>query len=263
VGINSVPLRDRIAPWALGDAEVHLQLRLLEGAREDPATGGTGLEYQAGAGFLARLGTGREDDPDVFLDLPAGDGQTDLEGRLFSDVHTRSFGLRGDLRYGIQLSRTLLRRVGPPELVLVPALNRAQVEWKPGSYLEIELAPRYRLTDGLAFALTYRHFRKSSDTFTRVSPAPVAEDRSPLPSPPLYGDASLLALGTEQRVHEVGGGLTLSTLAAWQAGEASLPLDARLGVLWAVAGSGREAPKGVRAEVGLRLYLRLWGGSGS
>jgi hypothetical protein len=259
VGINSIPLRDRIGLWELGDVEVQLAFRLIDLVRRDSVTLAPRFTYQLGGGVLARLGTGREDDPDVFLDLAAGDGQTDIEGRVFSNLRTGRFGVWGDLRYGLQRPRTLVRRVGPPELVFVPAVNRATVEWTPGSYLELELYPRYHFTSELAFTAGYRLRAKGEDDFVRLSPAPDPADPSPLPSPPLYTDVALLTQDTKETVHELGGGLVFSTLEAWEAGRASRPFELRFNVSWATSGAGRQAPKGVRAVVGLRLYYRIWG----
>lgn len=258
VGVNTGAPGNRVGQWALGDVELHAALRLLEGGAAGDATGG--LAYQVGAGALVRLGTGTTDDPEVLLDLGTGDGQIDIEGRVFSNVRSGRFGLWSDLRYGVQRPRTLTRRVGPAELPFVPQVNRATVEWTPGDYLQLELSPRYHFTDELAFTAGYRLFRKGEDGFVRLTPAPEPADLAPFPTPPIFTDVLLLAEGTEERLHEVGAGLVLSTLDAWRAGRASLPFEARFGVRWAAAGEGRMLPTGVRATFGLRLYRRLWGG---
>jgi hypothetical protein len=76
----------------------------------------------------------------------------------------------------------------------------------------------------------------------------------------VFSDASLLASDTGETVHELGAGLAFSTLGVNALGRASWPLEARIVVGWAVAGSGRFAPRGVRASAGVRLFYRLWGG---
>ena len=200
-----------------------------------------------------------EDDPDVFFDLPAGDGQVDVEGRAFSNLRAGRFGLWGNFRYGVQRPRTLERRVGPPSLVLLPAQGLATVEWTPGRYTDLEISPRYHLTDELALTLGYRRFEKDADEFVRVSAPPQPEDSAPLPSPPLFTDVGLLALETEESLHEIGGGLAFSTVEAWRQGRASLPFEARFAVRQAVAGGGGRTPEGVSATLGLRVYVRLWG----
>jgi hypothetical protein len=259
VGINAPPLHNRVGLWQLGDVEVHVALRLLEGSGRSTPEGPARWSYQIGAGALLRLGTGAGDDPNVFLDLPAGDGQSDVEARAFAHVRSGRAGFWGNVRYGVQRPRTLLRRVGPPEVVFVPAVNLADVKWSPGDYLDLELVPRYHFTDELSLVAAYRFFRKQEDAFSRVSPPRDPPATPPLPSPLVFRDVGLLASGSGETLHEAGAGLFLSTVQASSQGRASVPLEAHLGVKWAVAGSGSASPKGVRANVGLRLFFRLWG----
>lgn len=258
VGILMAPPGDRVGLWEMGDVELHVALRLLERAARPSPEGSPPLTYQLGGGLLVRLPTGGRDDPDVLLDLPAGDGQTDLEGRVFGNVRSGRFGLWSDLRYGVQRPRTLLRRVGPRELVLIPRPNLATVEWTPGDYVQLELVPRYHFTDELALTAGYRLFDKGQDAFARLSPPPGGEGLAPIPAPPLFTDAALLAAGTEETLHELGAGLVFSTLEAWRAGRTSLPFEVRFAMRWGLAGSG-QAPKGFRAAVGLRFFRRIWG----
>jgi len=260
VGLNTVPLADRIGLWQLGDIEIQAVFRLLEGGSDVAVAGGTllGFAYQVGAGVLVRLGTGSGDDPDIFLDLAGGDGQTDLEGRVFANVRSGRFGLWNDLRYGVQRPTTVLRRIGPSDLVFVPAANRAMVRWTPGNYLQLELVPRYHVTDAIAFTLGYRMFTKGEDAYERISAPIVTNGEGPFPTPPIYTDVSLLEVGTDRTLHELGGGIVFSTLGAAREGRARLPFEARLGVHWGVVGSGM-APAGVRALVGLRVFRAFWG----
>jgi hypothetical protein len=258
-GFLVAPPGHRVGAWELGDVEVNAALELLRGELRDSGAAAPRFVYRLGAGALVRLGTGDLDDADVLLDLAGGDGQTDLEGRVFADLRGGRFGLWGDVRYGVQRPRTVVRRVGPSDLLLVPAVNRAAVEWRPGSYLEIELAPRYHFTPELSLTGGYRLHARGEDEFVREAGVPEPEDTAPLPSPSLYLDAALLEDGTGETLHEVGGGLLLSTLEAWQAGRASRPLELRFDVRWGVSGSGLFVPDGVRALVALRLYFRVWG----
>ena len=233
-------------------------MKLLGGTTRD-TTAATGFDYLVGGGLLVRLATGTQEDPDLFLDVPSGDAQTDVEGRLFANVRRGRINLWGDVRYGIQQPTSLVRRVGPPELVLVPAVNRATVEWTPGNYFRLELVPRLSLTDQLSFTTGYRLFTKARDAYTRISPAPELGETAPIPSPPLYTDVSLLAAETEETVHELSGGLLYSTVEASRAGLTSFPFEVWFGVRRAIAGAGGRTPKTVRATVGLRLYRRFWG----
>lgn len=235
---------DRVGLWELGDVEVHAVLRLLEGVRRNDAGDAT-LRYQVGVGGLVRLGTGTVDAPLVPLDQGAGDGQTDLEGRIFSNLTWRRLGLWTDLRRGIQMSTTLERSVAPPEQVFRDPASLATVEWTPGDYTSLEVAPRFHLTDELAVSGGYRFWSKAEDRYE---------------GPPVDGvDPSILDRETEQTLHQLGLALVFNTLDAWREGRTSLPFEARFSVRRAVAGSGGRTPKTFRTGLGLRVYHRFWG----
>jgi hypothetical protein len=258
-GILSDPLGNRVNAWELGDVEAHATLRLLESRSGATLAEPPNVSYQLGVGALLRLGTGEVDDPNVFLDLGAGDGQTDLEARVFGNLRVGSVGLWGEARYGMQRPRTVIRRVGPPDLVLIPLVNLASVEWSPGDYLELQLAPRGHLSPELAVSASYRLFHKGQDTFTRLSALPPAPDTTPVPSPPIFPDVDVLATGTEQTLHEAGVGLLYSTLAPARSGRASIPLEGHLEARWPFAGKGLSAPRAIWASAGVRVFFSLWG----
>lgn len=258
-GFAMQPLRDVEGLWELGDVEVHAVTRLAHGAVRDSAGAPPRLRYVVGAGALVRLGTGTMDDPAVVHDIRSGDGQNDVEGRLFANVEAGAWGLHADARYGVQLSTTLPRRVAPPEVRVVPRVNRATVEWTPGDYLSFELGPRYHLNREIALVGHYRFFHQGEDEYERITPVPEREETALIPAK-IFADVSVLAQESEQTVHDLGIGIVYSTVDAWRAGETGLPLEFRLLVRGAVAGSGGETPRMFRAEARIRLFRRLWGG---
>jgi hypothetical protein len=212
-----------------------------------------------GAGGLVRLGTGSRDDPAVLLDHPAGDGQTDLEGRLFANLVWHRLGLWTDIRYGVQLSTNVTRRVGPSGLPFLAPRGLSLLKWTPGSYLRLEVAPRVHLTGELAVSAGYHLWSKAQDSYERVSPLPQAPADPYVPSGPLFTDAALLEAGTEQTRHELGVGLVFNTLDAWREGRAPIPLDGRFTLRWSMSGSGGRTPETFRTGVVMRIYHRLWG----
>ena len=72
-------------------------------------------------------------------------------------------------------------------------------------------------------------------------------------------DASTLNLETEAREHRFGGGISYSTLAAYERGKARLPLEVTLFHYETTAGSGGNTPKLATDQVQLRFYTRLFG----
>jgi hypothetical protein len=135
---------------------------------------------------------------------------------------------------------------------MAPVETRRTVRWTPGSYLEVEVAPRWHLTDEFAFGVLYRGVSKNQDEYEEVADPPVAPGLHP---------ASVLALETASTLTEVGLGLAYSTVTTWREGRARLPLDLSLAVRKAIAGSGGATPKGWRFEASGRAFIRLWGAS--
>jgi hypothetical protein len=259
VGLGMGPLENREGGWKLGDVEVHAAMKLLDRVTRPTPMSAQSSSYYVGVGALVRLGTAA-DAGDVLLSQPVGDGQMDFEGRAFADVQKTSWGLWTDVRLGMQQSGMVVRRVGPADLALIPATNLSTLEWTPGTYIQIEVSPRYRLGEELAVTGAYRLYDKQEDDFVRVSAASTVQNMPPLPSPTTYADVSLLKQGTSETRHEVGFGLVYSSVARWTAGGGGLPMDVRVSFRWGVAGSG-AAPRGARAALGIRVYRTLWGGS--
>jgi len=248
-GVGAAPLTTWQSPWEIGDVEVHGALRVLEGTR--PGMEGWGIRsYLLGVGGLVRFGTGRVNDPDRFLDRGSGDGQTDVEGRVFGDVSlSRRLGLWADVRYGIQMEGTVSRRIAPPDVGFPPLSHRSEVRWDPGDYLDLEVAPRVRLTPDLAVAARYRFYSRGSDGYGL---APGATPGAGVPP------VTVLEGETSQTLHETGISVVFSTLRATRAGRSGRPFEARLRYRLAVAGDGGQTPDASRVEVGLRFFWTLW-----
>jgi hypothetical protein len=235
--------------WKLGDVELTLALRLLEGAVRDSADAPPAFRYLLGVQGLARLPTGKIDNPDIPLDFGSGDGQLDLEGGAFTDLRWTRVGVRAEARYGVQQKTDLVRRIAPPDVIFATASSRALVTWTPGSYLSLETAPSWYLADEFAVGATYRLWSKQGDEYVLAGPA---LDEGGF-------DPSLLEQETEETLHEVGLGFAFSTITSWREGRASVPFEVRLAVRRGVAGSGGQVPKGTRMEATGRVFWRLWG----
>jgi hypothetical protein len=239
------PLGSVKAPWYAGDTELTATVRLL-GSEADPAAPPSSFAMDLLATALVRLPTGTVDDPDVLLDIGSGDGQTDFEGRLLARLTAGPLGLHMGGRYGVQRSRTLVRRVAPPETILAPASTRQLVEWEPGAYFGVEIAPVWRFTEELNLVAEYRGFRKFRDSYQLVDPT-------------TGGSLDLGVLERESGVtlHEIGGSLRYDTLGRLASGVR--PLQAHLRIVHAVAGGGGQTPVTTQIELGVRLFRRFWG----
>jgi len=248
-GVESAPVGDVISLWSAGDVEVSASVRLLEGAKQDSTETTPHFSYRLIGTFLTRLPTGAIDNPDVFLDVGTGDGQTDLEGRLLGELTLGSrLGIRAAGRYGIQLPRTLVRRVAPPEQVLAPLSSRQLVEWDPGSYFGFEVAPVYRIAPELSLGAEYRVYRKYRDTYTLTGGsvgAPV--------------DPVVMQIESGITVHHLGGVLRYDTVARRMESGSGWPLQLHLRVLHAFKGGGGQTPVSTHLEFGVSFFRRFWG----
>jgi hypothetical protein len=250
-GVLGAPLGDVRGLWHTGDVEVSVTARILEGEAVDPLGGSSRYSYRVVATVLGRLPTGQIDDADVFLDVGTGDGQPDIEGRLGGALTLgHRIGLLGAVRYGVQLPRTLVRRVAPPEQVLAPLSTRHIVEWDPGAYWGLEIAPALRLSDELSIGGEYRVFRKYRDNYELVG----ASAGAPV-------DPLVLEQESGVTLHEVGITLRYDTVTRWLADGTTRPLQFHGRLLRAVAGGGGQTPITTRVEFGVRLFRRLWGSS--
>lgn len=246
-GIDGAPLGSRRGLWQTGDVEVSALARLI-------AVGTPGDRRYARllGGALVRLGTGAPEEPDVFLDVGTGDGQTDLEGRLIGQVGWGRFALDASVRYGSQRPSTLVKRVAPLEVPVPPLATRASVRWSPGGYIALDAAPSLRLTRGLRLTGTLRYFEKARDRYEWTMPG----DASGMPY-----SVDVLARESGVTVMRVGGGLRYDTVGLWRDGEASRPLEIHVRLVHAIAGGGGHTPVSTRVEAGLRLFRRIWGDS--
>jgi len=247
-GVDGEPLGSIRTDWRTGDIEVWATARVIERAEPAPDEPAPRFGYGLLATILGRLPTGQVDDPDVFLDVGTGDGQLDLEAHLRGSLTIGDrIGILGGARYGIQMSRTLERRVAPPEVILAPISTKQLVEWSPGSYWGLEIAPGFRFSPELSIAAEYRVFRKYRDEYELTGP-PVGV--------PL--DPSVMEVESGVTLHELGGALHYDTVARALGGEGGWPLQLHLRVQRAVAGGGGQTPVTTLVEFGARLFRRFW-----
>ncbi len=248
------PIRNWDSVWELGDVEVFGAFRFLDLSVTDSARDTPRFRYQGTAGLLVRLGTGKVDDPDNFVDLGTGDGQTDVELQLFNDLALgRRLGLGLDLKYGIQQSVELDRRIAAPWQVFPALASRQPVEWTPGNYWEILVSPRVFLTPEFFLAARYRTWSKEADEYDWGGAGPPET-----PDPP---EPALLAQETEASGQEVGGGVLYSAVGPAREGRARFPFEAYAHYDRTVSGMGGRTPNSSRLTAGFRLYVGLWGGN--
>ncbi len=245
-GVAGDSLKTWRSPWEMGDVEVHAYARLWGIGQETPLNGPEPtIRLEIGAGVLFRLGTGRTDSPLNFIDTGSGDGQNDIELSVFATLSAgKRLAILGDLRYGIQQSVDVLRRITAPDRIFAPLSAQQVVRWNPGDYMQLRVSPRVFLTEEVSLTFDLRYFSKKADRYRYVDAA-------------AGPDPGLLETETEERFLGIGGGLVFSRVRSGQ----GRPMEARFLVQQAVSGSGGSTPQTWRVEVGLRFYRGLWGQS--
>ena len=255
-GVRAQPLATTITR-GVGDIDIGLKLNLFDTFGRSTAARLTpkGLNWRQSIGAVYRLGTGKLDAPDNFTDLGTGDHQNDVEMRSYTDIlYGAHFWVSLVARYNMQLADTrVIRITDAPNRELAAAYRQQTVTRDLGDVIDLEISPRWVLNDYLAVAGHYYYRRKFSDRYTGTF------NVSNLAGQSVMLDASTLNLETEAREHRFGGGISYSTLAAYEKGKARLPLEVTLFHYETTAGSGGNTPKLATDQVQLRFYTRLFG----
>jgi hypothetical protein len=131
----------------------------------------SGAAFAATAAVVVRLPTGHQDSPNDPFDVATGDHQTDVEGRLISELTLwRRLWLNLSLRGARQLPGQRERRIGPVTDPFLPAGTLARLRWDPGDYVAVDAAPLYRFSRLFAAGLTFGVYRQGQDRYAFLSP---------------------------------------------------------------------------------------------
>jgi hypothetical protein len=110
-----------------------------------------------------RLPTGEVDDPDNLVDVPTGDGTTDLILRFHTDyTGVDKLFLNATIKYDIQLPDEETKRV-PDDVNLPLTVNKEKVDRDLGDVLDLELLGNYSLSREWSVGLKYRYMAKGKD----------------------------------------------------------------------------------------------------
>ncbi len=254
-GIESThPLGNWRSLWRLGDIEVRADARAFQTGEPDAPT-----RLTVGGGAMVRLPTGTQDDPANFLDSGSGDRQMDIEARAWINGRWRGrLGLWADVRYGVQMPGSTVRRVFDPAVALAPRVTEVALDWNPGDYQFVELSPWFRIADPLTITAGYRLFRKADDSFSL--PTVVVVDEEAAPAPAQQVDPQILVPGSGGSVGQALLGMVYNPAAhVADDGAPGAPFEIRAIYRRAVGGSGLM-PATHSFEVGFRLFVGVWGG---
>lgn len=178
-----------------GDMEVQAKYRFLEA--HNLAISGT---------FLMRLPTGHQDSPNSLFDIPTGDHQTDIEIQSAQELTLfHRLWLNGSVRLTSQRPGTRDMRVGPQSQLLIPHAALAKLNWDPGDYLALDIAPMYRFSKFFGAGFTAGYFTKQHDHYSYRSTQDSVDVATNLGSPVA---ANVLDPGTAVRRWRLGVAIT-------------------------------------------------------
>ena len=258
-GVSADPL-ETVERTHIGDIEIGGKFLLWDTFvnRGTSRLSPTGVNFRASVGGIVRLGTGEPDSPRNFVDVGTGNGQTDVEFRAFSDVLIgRHFWTSFIGRYGIQMKDENEQRIFEvPEKTLTASYRQQVVERDLGDYYELEANPRWVLNDYFSATAHYMFRHKFEDKYSGTFLIPGSETG--------IGDLTLNANSlnqqTEMKEHRLGGGISFSTVAAFQKGKMKVPLEVTYFHYQTTRGWGGNQPKIFSDQIQLRVYTRLFGG---
>ena len=178
-----------------GDVELEAKYRFLESPR-----------HALSAALLVRLPTGHQDSPNDLFDVATGDHQTDIEVRVAQELTLFDrLWLNALVRAGRQQPGTRTRRVGPESVLLIPRAALATLDWDPGDYVGIDVAPLFRFSGSFGVGLTAGYYTQQRDRYSYRSAQDSIAVATRLGAPVA---ASILDAGTALRWTRLGIAMT-------------------------------------------------------
>jgi hypothetical protein len=227
-----------------GDAEAGASLTLVDGWDRGAHRGG----FRAAVSALVRLPTGRRAPTDRILAIGTGDGQTDVQVDLVTDVGAGPFGARLSGTYLRQLPADILTRVTSPSQPFVGPDRLASVRWDPGDIISLGVRPFYRLARTLAIQAGVEHWTRSTDRFSYASPA------AALPGI----DPNILGAESKANATMLSVGITYANPGGLRPGGKGLPVDASWAYERVLRAGGGSVPDTHRVGARFRMYFGVW-----
>ncbi len=227
-----------------GDAEAGAALTLVDRWDRGTTRGG----FRAAVSGLVRFPTGRLDLSDRPLDIGTGDGQTDVQIDLVTDLGGGAFGARLAGTYLRQLPADFVVRVAPLSQPFVGPDRLSRVRRDPGDIIAIDVRPFYRLARTFALQAGLQYWTRKEDQVSYSSPSDA------LPGV----DASVLAEETAANATLLSAGFTYSNPGGLRPGGKGLPVDATWSYERVLRSSKGRVPDTHRVRASFRMYFGLW-----
>lgn len=227
-----------------GDAEVGAAFTLIDRWDRRTRRGG----FRTAISGLLRLPTGRREQPDRPLDIGTGDGETDVQLDVITDIGAGLLGARLGGTYVRQLASDVVTRVTRPSQPLVGPERLTTVRRDPGDILAIQALPFFRLARTLAVQLGLQHWSRKSDQVSYASPADSIAGVDP----------GVLAETGASSATVLTAGITYANPAGLRPGGTGWPVDASWTYERVLRAGGGRVPDSHLIRGRLRMYFGLW-----
>ncbi len=227
-----------------GDAEVGAALTLIDGWDRGTRRGG----FRTAVSALVRLPTGQRERSDSPLDIGTGEGQTDIQVDLVTDLGAGAFGARLGGTYVRQLPSNVQVRVAPPSQPFVGPDRLTTVRRDPGDVIAINVHSFFRLARTVALQAGVQHWSRKVDRFTYRSPADAVPGVDPV----------VLAEETAANATMLSAGITYSNPGRLRTGGSGLPVEASWAYERVLRAGGGLVPDTHRVRGQFRVYFGLW-----
>jgi hypothetical protein len=227
-----------------GDAEVGASLTLIDRWDRGARRGG----FRAAMSGLVRLPTGRRERSDDPLDIGTGDGQTDVQVDLVTDIGSGPLGARISGTYVRQLPSNFVTRVASPSQPFTGRDRLATVRRNLGDIVSIGVHPFYRLARTLGFTAGLDHWTRGSDQVIYADPA------ATIPGV----DANVLAEGSKANATVLSVGITYANPGGLRPGGTGLPVDASWTYERVLRAGGGRVPNSHTVRGQFRVYFGIW-----
>ncbi|HVQ48385.1 MAG TPA: hypothetical protein VMS62_16265, partial [Gemmatimonadales bacterium] len=197
---------------------------------------------------LVRFPTGLRESPDRPLDLGTGEGQTDIQVDLVTDLGAGAFGARLTGSYVRQQASDILVRVSSPSQPFVGTDRLAIVRRDPGDVMALGVHPFYRLARTFALTAGLDHWSHGTDVVSYAHPE--------LPVPGV--DASLYAEDSKANATMLSVGVTYANPGGLRPGGTGLPVDASWTYERVLRSGGGRVPDSHAIRARLNVYFGLW-----
>ena len=253
-GFGARPLR-QAGLTAIGDVDVAVKIRLVDSFSRRPQARFTAdrLGWRQAVIVGMRIGTGTRERADEFLDQGSGSGTNAFSVRSLTDLLVND-------RFWTTLSLGVTKGMPQDVLVRVPSApgfrwleswREAIVPVTPGALVEVELAPRWQLSDYLALGAQLQWRRRAADRHEIDSTT-----LDPLGNVvPLLG--SVLDAASSSEEQRIGWSATYSTLAAHLRGRAGIAFEISYSHVQSLASGEGIVPKRFEDRLQVRYYPRF------